>query len=172
MTGGTAAGAVLSARGTRLNRRGRETRRQQHDRRSRRPEEGVVEGQLAHLVVSDLRQLFTPVTDVHAPQSRHAIEQLVAVRIVDAAAVRTRNDPAAAELLHQAIVLLCRQVMRQVKAPLTGVIFALEVPYRSDFTRRALLPSLVAAGSAYVTYVAIIGTAPLLSTGGGAPLSL
>lgn len=58
------------------------------------------------------------------------------------------------------------------KAPLTGVIFALEVPYRSDFTRRALLPSLVAAGSAYVTYVAIIGTAPLLSTGGGAPFDL
>jgi CIC family chloride channel protein len=58
------------------------------------------------------------------------------------------------------------------KAPLTGVIFALEVPYRSDLARRALLPSLVAAGSAYVTYVAIIGTTPLLSTGGGAPFDL
>jgi CIC family chloride channel protein len=58
------------------------------------------------------------------------------------------------------------------KAPLTGVIFALEVPYRSDLARRALLPSLVAAGSAYVTYVAIIGTAPLLPTGGAAPFDL
>ena len=58
------------------------------------------------------------------------------------------------------------------KAPLTGVIFALEVPYRSDLARRALLPSLVAAGSAYVTYVAIVGTTPLLSTGGGAPFDL
>ena len=58
------------------------------------------------------------------------------------------------------------------KAPLTGVIFALEVPYRSDLARRALLPSLVAAGSAYVTYVAIIGTTPLLPTGGAAPFDL
>jgi CIC family chloride channel protein len=58
------------------------------------------------------------------------------------------------------------------KAPLTGVIFALEVPYRSDLARRALLPSLVAAGSAYVTYVAIIGTEPLFSTAGGAPFDL
>jgi CIC family chloride channel protein len=58
------------------------------------------------------------------------------------------------------------------KAPLTGVIFALEVPYRSDLARRALLPTLVAAGSAYVTYVAVIGTAPLLPTGGSAPFDL
>ncbi len=58
------------------------------------------------------------------------------------------------------------------KAPLTGVIFALEVPYRSDLARRALLPTLVAAGSAYVAYVAIVGTAPLLPTGGSAPFDL
>lgn len=54
------------------------------------------------------------------------------------------------------------------KAPLTGVIFALEVPYRSDLARRALLPTLVAAGTAYITYVALIGTEPLLAAGGGA----
>lgn len=58
------------------------------------------------------------------------------------------------------------------KAPLTGVIFALEVPYRSDLARRALLPSLVAAGSAYVTFVILVGTTPLLSTGGSAPFDL
>ena len=58
------------------------------------------------------------------------------------------------------------------KAPLTGVIFALEVPYRSDLARRALLPCLVAAGSAYVTYVVLIGTEPLFSTAGGAPFDL
>lgn len=58
------------------------------------------------------------------------------------------------------------------KAPLTGVVFALEVPYRSDLARRALLPSLVAAGSAYVTYVLFVGTTPLLSTGGSAPFDL
>ncbi|MGB3410624.1 MAG: chloride channel protein [Microthrixaceae bacterium] len=58
------------------------------------------------------------------------------------------------------------------KAPLTGLVFALEVPYRSDIARRALLPSLVAAGTAYVTYVALIGTEPLLNTGGSAPFDL
>lgn len=58
------------------------------------------------------------------------------------------------------------------KAPLTGVIFALEVPYRSDLARRALLPSLVAAGSAYVVFVSLIGTKPLLSFGGDAPFDL
>ena len=58
------------------------------------------------------------------------------------------------------------------KAPLTGVIFALEVPYRSDLARRALLPSLVAAGVSYVTFVSLIGTPPLLSFGGPAPFNL
>jgi len=55
------------------------------------------------------------------------------------------------------------------KAPLTGVVFALEVPYRADLARRALLPSLVAAGASYVTFAALLGTEPLLSTGGSAP---
>ncbi|MFT3853718.1 MAG: chloride channel protein [Ilumatobacteraceae bacterium] len=58
------------------------------------------------------------------------------------------------------------------KAPLTGVVFALEVPYRSDVARRSLLPSLVAAGSSYVTFAALVGTEPLLPTGGAAPFDL
>jgi CIC family chloride channel protein len=58
------------------------------------------------------------------------------------------------------------------KAPLTGVVFALEVPYRADLARRALLPSLVAAGASYVTFVALLGTEPLLPTGGSAPFDL
>jgi len=58
------------------------------------------------------------------------------------------------------------------KAPLTGVVFALEVPYRSDLARRALLPTLVASGVAYLSYVALIGTEPLLATGGSAPFDL
>ena len=33
------------------------------------------------------------------------------------------------------------------KAPATGAIFALEVPYRDDLARRMLLPALVAAGA-------------------------
>lgn len=58
------------------------------------------------------------------------------------------------------------------KAPLTGLIFAIEVPFHSDTARRALLPSLIAAGTAYLTYVSIIGVEPLLSTGGPAPFEM
>ena len=58
------------------------------------------------------------------------------------------------------------------KAPLTGVVFALEVPYRGDLARRALPAALAAAGSAYVTYVLIVGTAPLFATGGAASFDL
>lgn len=43
------------------------------------------------------------------------------------------------------------------KAPLTGVIFALEVPYRDDVTREALLPALFASSVAYLVNVSIIG---------------
>jgi CIC family chloride channel protein len=43
------------------------------------------------------------------------------------------------------------------KAPATGVLFALEAPYRDDVTRRALIPSLLAAATSYVTYINIIG---------------
>ena len=47
------------------------------------------------------------------------------------------------------------------KAPATGAVFALEVPYQDDLARRMLLPSLVASASGYLTFVAIKGTAPL-----------
>lgn len=55
------------------------------------------------------------------------------------------------------------------KAPLTGLIFALEVPYHSDTARRALLPALTAAATAYLTYVTLIGVRPLITTGGTSP---
>lgn len=58
------------------------------------------------------------------------------------------------------------------KAPLTGLIFAIEVPFHSDTARRALLPSLIAAGTAYLTYVSFIGVEPLLATGGPAPFEM
>ena len=45
------------------------------------------------------------------------------------------------------------------RTPATGVIFALEVPYRDDVTRRALLPSLVASAVSYLVFVAVLGTA-------------
>lgn len=43
------------------------------------------------------------------------------------------------------------------KAPLTGIIFALEAPYRDDVTREALLPSLFSSSVAYLVIVSILG---------------
>lgn len=48
------------------------------------------------------------------------------------------------------------------QAPATGVIFALEAPYRDDVARRALLPSLFAAASSYATFALLIGTNPVV----------
>jgi chloride channel protein, CIC family len=47
------------------------------------------------------------------------------------------------------------------KAPLTGLIFALEVPYTDDFAREALVPALVASVSAYLALVSLVGAEPL-----------
>jgi CIC family chloride channel protein len=47
------------------------------------------------------------------------------------------------------------------KAPLTGTIFALEVPYKDDLAHDALVPSLVASASSYLTLIAIDGPQPL-----------
>lgn len=51
------------------------------------------------------------------------------------------------------------------QAPATGVIFALESPYRDDVAHRALLPSLIASAASYVTFIAMpfIHAEPLLS---------
>lgn len=49
------------------------------------------------------------------------------------------------------------------KAPATGAIFALEVPYRDDMARRMLLPALVASATGYLTFVTLSDTTPLLS---------
>lgn len=51
------------------------------------------------------------------------------------------------------------------KTPATGVIFALEAPYRDDVARRALLPALLASASGYLVYVAILGTDPVIDLG-------
>ncbi|MDE0067915.1 MAG: chloride channel protein [Acidimicrobiaceae bacterium] len=56
------------------------------------------------------------------------------------------------------------------KAPATGVIFAMEAPYREDVTPQALLPSLLASAAGYVTFVSLVGTEPVVPflAGGGA----
>lgn len=49
------------------------------------------------------------------------------------------------------------------KAPATGAIFALEVPFRDQMARRMLLPALVASGSGYLTFAALSSTAPIFT---------
>lgn len=48
------------------------------------------------------------------------------------------------------------------KTPATGVIFAIEAPYRDDVTPQALLPSLIASAASYVTFVFLVGTTPVV----------
>ena len=58
------------------------------------------------------------------------------------------------------------------KAPATGVVFALEVPYRQDLARRMLLPAMFAAAASYVVFAAINGTNPLFPISGAPPFDL
>ena len=46
------------------------------------------------------------------------------------------------------------------KAPVTGIVFALEVPYRDDLARHALIPAMFASVSSYMVFAGIVGTAP------------
>jgi CIC family chloride channel protein len=57
------------------------------------------------------------------------------------------------------------------KAPATGAVFALEVPYQDDLARRMLLPALVASATGYLTFAAIHGTAPLFPIDGAPAFS-
>ena len=52
------------------------------------------------------------------------------------------------------------------KAPATGVVFALEVPYQDDLARRMLLPALTASACGYLTFAAIHGTSVLFPIDG------
>jgi len=49
------------------------------------------------------------------------------------------------------------------KAPLTGIIFALEVPFKDDLAHDAVIPSLIASVSSYLTLIGIIGPTPLFN---------
>ena len=57
------------------------------------------------------------------------------------------------------------------KAPATGAVFAIEVPFQEELARRMLLPALVAAASGYLALVAINGTTPLFPVHGAPPFS-
>lgn len=58
------------------------------------------------------------------------------------------------------------------KAPATGAVFALEVPYRDDLGRRLLVPALVGSATGYLSFVALVGTEPRLVVSGEAPFSM
>lgn len=58
------------------------------------------------------------------------------------------------------------------KAPATGAIFALEVPYRDDTARHMLLPALLGAATGYLAFVTLIGTDPLFVVDGSPPFDL
>ena len=57
------------------------------------------------------------------------------------------------------------------KAPATGAIFAIEVPYQEELARRMLLPALVAGAAGYLALVAVNGTKPLFPVHGSPPFS-
>ena len=58
------------------------------------------------------------------------------------------------------------------KTPATGVIFALEAPYRDDVTPQALLPSLIASAASYVTFVFLVGSTPVVPFLGEGPVDV
>jgi CIC family chloride channel protein len=49
------------------------------------------------------------------------------------------------------------------RAPLTGIVFALEMPYKDDLAHEALLPSLIASVVSYVTLAFFLGAQPVFS---------
>ncbi len=49
------------------------------------------------------------------------------------------------------------------RAPLTGIVFALEMPYRDDLAHEALVPSLIASVVSFVTMSSFLGGTPLFN---------
>ena len=49
------------------------------------------------------------------------------------------------------------------RAPLTGIVFALEMPYRDDLAHEALVPSLIASVVSFVTMSSFLGGSPLFN---------
>lgn len=53
------------------------------------------------------------------------------------------------------------------RAPLTGIVFALEMPYKDDLAHEALLPSLIASVTSFATMAAIVGARPIFDFASG-----
>jgi len=58
------------------------------------------------------------------------------------------------------------------KAPLTGIIFALEAPFKDDLAHEALVPSLLSSVVSYLTLISIDGSATLFQFPGMTSFSL
>ncbi len=58
------------------------------------------------------------------------------------------------------------------KAPVTGLVFAMEVPFQDDLARRTILPAAISSAASYVTFAALAGTEPLLPVAGRPPFNL
>lgn len=52
------------------------------------------------------------------------------------------------------------------RAPLTGIVFALEMPYRDDLAHEALVPSLIASVVSFLTLSSFLGAVPLFDFAG------
>ncbi len=57
------------------------------------------------------------------------------------------------------------------RAPLTGLVFALEMPYKDDLAHEALLPSLIASVFSYTTLITFLGSGTLFDFKGHARFS-
>lgn len=53
------------------------------------------------------------------------------------------------------------------RAPLTGIVFSLEMPYKDDLAHEALVPSLIASVVSFMTLSAFLGSAPLFDFASG-----
>lgn len=53
------------------------------------------------------------------------------------------------------------------RAPLTGIVFSLEMPYKDDLAHEALLPSLIASVVSFMTLSAFLGSSPLFDFASG-----
>lgn len=58
------------------------------------------------------------------------------------------------------------------RAPATGLVFALEVPFQEGFGRRHLLPAGIAAATSYLVYASFYGTSALIPVSGSPPFNL
>ena len=93
----------------------RNRRGEAHGRCARRLEERVVVGELEHLLVRGLRELFASIASIDTPEAGEPIKQSMAFRIVNRAALGSSDDSTTRELRVQLVVALRRQVVLNIE---------------------------------------------------------